>query len=188
MSIAAEHFEQLFASDPDPWSYRSDFEEMRRHRLVMATLDSPSYDRTFEPACANGTLTALLAQRSNELIAWDGSANAVLHARKALRDLPNVHIASRTVPASWPDGAFDLIVLSDFLYYLPAEEIREVAQAARSSLAPAGMILSCHWRGVAHDFLTPGGDAVHGVLVDTLGEANGPHYFDRRQIIAGWLL
>lgn len=188
MITAAEHFEELFASDPDPWSYRSDFEEMRRHRLLLAMLDSPIYERTFEPACATGTLTALLAQRSKELVAWDGSANAIRHARTLLSELPNVHVESRTIPSSWPDGKFNLIVLSDFLYYLPANEITKVALAARSSVAPSGMILSCHWRGVAHDFLTPGGDAVHGVLTDTLGEANGPHYVDRRQTIAGWVL
>ena len=187
MSCAAEHFERLFASDPDPWHYRSDFQEQRRHHLLVSMLESPTYHRTFEPACASGTLTGLLAERSFEVIAWDGSANAVRHAQDALTGRANVQISQGEVPANWPDGTFDLIVLSDFLYYLPENSIRTVAQKSRKSLAPGGTVMACHWRGIAHDFLTPGGEAVHRILVDELGGPNGPCFCDRRQEIAGWL-
>lgn len=183
---AAAHFEALFSADPDPWSYRTKFAELRRHDLLIAMLELPMYRRTFEPACASGMLTALLARRSEEVIAWDGSANAVAHARNSMNDLPNVQVARNSVPSSWPDGTFDLIVLSDFLYYLPVEEIQAVAESSRLSLEDGGLIIACHWRGIAHDFLTPGGDAVHRVLTDTLGRATGPRYSDARQRITGW--
>jgi Methyltransferase domain len=181
-----QHFDQLFWADDDPQGYASMWSERRRHDLMLAMLDLPTYGRIFEPACANGVFTSILATRGIDVTAWDGSGEAVRVARHRLRGIVNVRVAQYSVPEKWPDGQFDLIVLSDFLYYLSAEDIVKVANKSIESTSDGGVVLSCHWLDVAHDFLTPGGSAVHEILHDVLGPVNGPAYLDSEQVIAGW--
>lgn len=186
MNHLKRHFQDLFHDDDDPWSYRRSFEERRRHGLMMAMLDAPNYLRAFEPACATGIFTEQLAKRCAEVVAWDGSSTAISHCATVARRCRNVEFTQGTVPERWPAGTFDLIVLSDFLYYLGAAGIASVAHRTNASIRSGGLILVCHWRGEAHDFLTPGGDAVHAALENHFGKPTGPTFIDRRQLISGW--
>ncbi len=183
-----QHFDLLFQTNDDPWGYASVWSEQRRHSLLLAMLDMPVYERVFEPGCANAVFTSLLASRAVEVLAWDGSGEAVRASRSRLRGIANVEVSHRSVPEDWPDGQFDLIVLSDFLYYLSEGDIVEVAEKALDSVSEGGFVLSCHWVQIAHDFLTPGGAAVHEVLQEVLGPVNGPAYLDSDQLITGWRL
>jgi SAM-dependent methyltransferase len=182
-----DHFDVLYAASPDPWGYKSRWYEQRRFSLILGMLDKKSYRRAFEPGCSNGTLTELLSPRCGELLALDGSQNAVLVAKTSTNHLPNVTIRSGEVPADWPTGTFDLIVLSDFLYYLNPEEVAEVAMKSISCLNARGTILAGHWKGTAHDFLTPGGNAVHTILAEVLGPPSGGSYVDSDQLISTWI-
>ena len=180
------HFDELFTQDSDPWGYRTEFAEQRRHQLLMAMLESASYSSVFEPGCANGTLTELLAGRADRVLAWDASGRAVMRARDAVGSLAIVHVEQGSVPDQWPLQTFDLIVLSDFLYYLDDGGARRVVERSAQSVSAGGSIVVCHWLGSAHDFQIPGGVAVHEVVESVLGPATGPVYLDDRQIIAGW--
>lgn len=180
------HFDDLFTKESDPWGYRTEFVEQRRHQLIMAVLESPRYGSVFEPGCANGTLTELLAGRADRVLAWDASAQAVGRARAAVGSIPNVRLEQGSVPDMWPTDKFDLVVLSDFLYYLDFPSARRVVESSVESLHPGGFIVVCHWLGCAHDFQIPGGVAVHGLVESVLGPATGPVCLDDRQIIAGW--
>jgi hypothetical protein len=55
------------------------------------------------------------------------------------------------VPGDWPDGTFDLIVLSEVLYFLSPADIAAVADRAAGSLAPGGVVLLVNWRGRSDD-------------------------------------
>lgn len=180
------HFDELFTKSSDPWGYRTQFAEQRRHQILLAALESERYWSAFEPGCANGTLTELLAARADRVLAWDASAEAVARARSFVGSIPTVEIEHASVPDRWPPEKFDLIVLSDFLYYLDDSAAREVAKLASESVVPGGLILGCHWLGSAHDFQIPGGAAVHSLIESVLGSVTGPVYLDDRQIIAGW--
>ncbi len=186
LSSQREHFDALYAAEDDPWGYLSSWPERRRHGLILALLDKPQYRSAFEPGCANGTLTALLASRADRVLAWDGSPIAVKHAHAATSDLPNVTVAVGSVPQLWPNDKFDLIVLSDFLYYLDPSGLRAVAQLAAQNICSGGLIVACHWLGSAHDFQIGGGTRVHDLLESELGGATVFRYADDRQIIAGW--
>ncbi len=185
MTDLRAHFDSLFAADDDPWNYRSSWPERRRLDLFMAMLPRETYDSVFEPACANGSLTARLAIRSRGLVAWDGSANALAHAQQHLAASPHVEFGHYLVPDHWPEATFDLVVLSDFLYYLPEENIINVATLAAQALGPHGSIVACHWRGSAHDFRVAGGDSVHALLRDVLG-APSASALDTRHVIEVW--
>ena len=182
-----EHFDALYASNSDPWGYKSLWYERRRFALIAAMLDKQLYESGFEPGCSNGTLTAKLAPRCRQLLAVDGSQEAVLLAQQSTHHLANVKITKGEVPTDWPHGTFDLIVLSDFLYYLHPEAITDVAMKSKSSLRKRGTILAGHWKGSAHDFLTPGGDCVHAILSQVLGPPNGGSYADSDQLISTWV-
>lgn len=143
--------------------YRDDWNERRKRLLLLGALRRPHYQRAFEPGCAFGNLSALLAPRCGQLIATDHDGLAVARARELLAHLDNVYVCTMRVPRQWPGGRFDLIVLGELLNYLPREEVRCVADQALRALEPNGEIVACHWR-----HRTPetglGGDEVHAEL------------------------
>lgn len=188
LSSQRSHFDAMYAADPDPWGYRLSWYEHRRYALLTAMLHKPTYERGFEPGCSNGTLTSALALRCTTLQAWDGSNEAVQLTRDACLEYPHVSVHHCSVPRHWPTGSFDLIVLADFLYYLPPADIHEVLARTAGSAQAGCMVLAGHWRGLADDFATAGGDAVHAILDDVLGPPNVGHYHDADQIVSGWTL
>lgn len=179
------HFDSLFDADADPWGYRTRFSEQRRHALVLAMLDRPTYGRGFEPGCASGVLTQQLAPRCDSLLASDASAPAVGHARLATANLAHVTVEQREMPADWPDNRFDLVVLLDFLYYLPEEDVEQVIWRAHASLTQHGSLIVGHWRGRADDFLTTT-EAVHRLARAVAGCAAPIRFEDPDQLVDLW--
>jgi hypothetical protein len=80
-------------------------------------------------------------------------------ARDQCRDLgPAIRFERRRIPQAWPPGRFDLILLSEVLYYLDADTIRAAADRATRALQPGGCILMVHYLG-GTDYPTTGDDA-----------------------------
>jgi protein-L-isoaspartate O-methyltransferase len=142
----ASYFDAVYAHGDDPWRYRAHWFESRKRMLMLAMLDRPRYRRAFEPGCANGETTAALAPRCDSLLATDRHPRAVQAARRRVQAEPNVRVEQMTVPRHWPEGSFDLIVASEFGYYLTPADVSDMARAIRTSLAADGMLLACHWR------------------------------------------
>src|ERR1700755_2304248 len=92
--------------------------EQRKRALVTASLGQRRYQRAFEPACGYGALTRELAPRCAVLIAMDADEESVRAARAASSRDTHVSLSCARLPEAWPDGMFDLIVLSEWLYYL----------------------------------------------------------------------
>ncbi|MDD2046788.1 class I SAM-dependent methyltransferase [Pseudomonas putida] len=145
MSISASYFEQLFAHSDDPWAFRTRWYEKRKRELLLASLPRQYYTRVFEPACANGELSAGLAERADRLLCQDINATAVQLASERLRPWPNARVVQGCLPGDWPPGAFDLIVLSEIGYYLDPGQWLEVLERAVASLTADGALLLCHW-------------------------------------------
>ena len=103
-------------------------------------------------------LTHRLATRSGSVLAMDISARALQQARIDQPD--NVELRHGSVPADWPPGRFDLVVLSEMGYYLDEQDCRRLAQLAMTS---AGDLIAVHWRHPVGDYpLT--GDQFHRIL------------------------
>jgi len=143
--------------------YRDAWHERRKRQLLLSALRRPHYQRAFEPGCAFGHLTSALAQRCENVVATDHDELAVAQAQLDLERQANVYLSTMHVPAEWPQGRFDLIVLGEFLYFLPRDEIRAVAQRALQSLQPNGELVACHWRSPMPE-TGLGGDEVHAEL------------------------
>ena len=157
-----DYFEQLYAESDDPWQLAEKHYEQRKYALTMAALPRARYERAFEPGCSIGQLTSLLADRCDELLATDPVARPLARARATVAD-EHVTFEQGRVPDDWPAGSFDLIVLSELLYYLSVAERLEVRSAAVDSLAPGGHLVLVHWR---HPFeaATCTGDEAHAEM------------------------
>jgi hypothetical protein len=77
--------------------------------------------------------------------------------------LSNVEFARMQIPKKWPKKRFDLLVLSELLYYFCADDIRKIAHKSISSLTSCGAILLVHWTGET-DYPCPGDQAVECFL------------------------
>ncbi len=143
MSLNEHYFAQLFAASDDPWQFRTRWYERRKRQLILSCLPRQHYGRVFEPACANGELSAALA--CSALLCQDGDPTAVSLARARLHDIPHAVVEQGRLPTDWPSELFDLIVLGEIGYYLSAGEWRQVIEQTLASLAPGGGVLACHW-------------------------------------------
>jgi len=168
------YFDAMFAKSDDPWKFKSRWYERRKRSLTLACLPADRYTHGFEPGCANGELSARLATRCDRLLVSDGVDSAVALARDRLKDLPNVEVRKAWIPEEWPRDKFDLIVLSEFLFYVKPDVLAQIAWKAQETLMPGGVILACHWRHPIDDCVL-NGDDVHDALRQMIGLPNHCH-------------
>ncbi|MDT0575919.1 SAM-dependent methyltransferase [Croceicoccus sp. F390] len=151
-------FDRLFDGDPDPWNFAHSEYERAKREASIAALPRACYGTALEVGCATGYLTAMLAPLCDRLVALDTSHTALQLASDRLKPFAGVQLVRADVPADWPAGAFDLVVLSEVLYFLGAEEIADVARLACGALAQDGHCLLVNWTGQSNLPLT--GDEV----------------------------
>ena len=167
-SLGPSWFRDLYGATADPWGLEGSWYEDRKRAVVLAALPDPSYRRAFEPGCANGALTELLAPRCGELLAHDVAPEAVAATRERCRGLAQVRVEEGSILDAWPAGPFDLVVLSELVYYFDARDRATIRRAALDALGPGGTLLAVHWTRAAPDHPTTG-DEVH----DELGRLDG---------------
>ena len=164
MTLPATYFAAMYAGAEDPWGFRSRWYEQRKRDVTLTALTRPRYRRAFEPGCSIGVLTAALADRCDEVVAADVDECAVSTARSELARHGHVRVERLSVPQEWPDGMFDLVVISEVAYYLARPELEQLLDCAVGSLAPRGTLLACHWRHPVPDYPATGDD-VHQRLL-----------------------
>lgn len=187
MSSPVVYFDELYKSSDDPWKLKEGWYERRKRALTLALLPRPRYRNAFEPGCANGELTAALATRCDVLLAADLHETAVRLARERVADLPQVRVEQRTVPAEWPTeaGPFDLIVISEFAYYLDAADLETLASRIAASLTTDGTLLACHWRRPFAEALQSA-DAAHALFDTQCGLSRLAHHDEPDLLIDVW--
>lgn len=166
-SLDARYFDDVFTGDDDPWSLASSPYEAAKFDATIAAIDDRRYRSALEIGCAHGVLTARLAPLCDTLTSIDISLRAVELARSRCAALPNVTITRCSFPAESPDGAFDLVVLSEVVYYWDDADIERAAAAIRASATPDCRIILVHWTGDTDYPQT--GDAAVTKLRDRLG-------------------
>jgi SAM-dependent methyltransferase len=159
-SLPVEYFDRLYSSDPDPWRFAERWYERRKRDITLACLPHERYAAGFEPGCSVGLLTEALADRCDTLLSTDVAAAAVSAARRRVAHLGHVRVEQRAVPGQWPDGVFDLVVLSEVGYYLGHDDLGRLAERVVSSLTTGGVLVLCHWRHRVADYPLDG-DEVH---------------------------
>ena len=164
--VPISDFERRYQDDPDPWRFSSSPYEQRRLDLTASCAPAGGYRRGFEPGCAGGELTVRLARRGRQLVSWDGAPTIVECARKRIEraGIDNVELAVGVVPAQWPSGRFDLVVLSEIGYYFDRRGLHVLGDRVLGCLEEGGTLLATHWLGQSVDHLLSG-DEVHDDIV-----------------------
>ena len=146
-SERAVTFDRLYAENPDPWEVETSAYERDKRDETMAVLGGRRFTSGLEIGCSTGILTERLAPICDRLLAIDVSAEALRLAKRRLDAQPHVTFRHGEVPDDWPKGQFDLIVFSEVLYFLSAEEIAHASTLARQTLADDGLCLLVNWTG-----------------------------------------
>ena len=181
-SLPPSYFEDVYRAKADPWDFATSPYEAAKYRTTLDALPRSHYGAALEAGCSIGVLTAQLAPRCAQLLAVDVNESALAQARARCAALPQVRLERRFLPAEFPAGAFDLILLSEVGYYLAMPDLLDLRQCCLNQLAPAGHLLLVHWTPVVADYpLT--GDQVHETFLQKTAGPSAPwrHLTGRRE-------
>jgi predicted TPR repeat methyltransferase len=166
-SVPLTHFDALYRDSSDPWQLASAWYERRKYAITVAALPRAHYRSGLEPGCSIGELTRLLADRCDRLMAFDFADAAVREARASLGNWHNVRVERRSLPAELPGDSYDLIVVSEILYYLSAADLASTVDGLVARLEADGDLIAVHRRAMdrcsGYD-----GFNVHASLADRL--------------------
>ena len=140
-------FERIYARGEDPWDFAGSAYEIAKYDQTLAALPRPRFACGLEVGCSIGVQTRRLAQRCDRLLALDVAPSAVARARSRCADLPHVTVREAQAPRDWPPGTYDLIVLSEVLYFLDRNDLAGLARLVLGSLRPEGVVLLVNWTG-----------------------------------------
>ena len=157
-------FDDLYAADPDPWKFASSPYEAAKYDATLEALQGRRFTSALEIGCSIGVLTDRLSAHCDTLLA-DRRRRG--RAGPGQTRVPDVAFERREVPEEFPDGSYDLIVVSEVLYYLDVPAFDATLDAIERTLH--GTLLAVHWRPFAERHpLT--GDEVHARLRARFGE------------------
>jgi 2-polyprenyl-3-methyl-5-hydroxy-6-metoxy-1,4-benzoquinol methylase len=153
-TLAPGYFEALYARDSDPWRFASSEYEREKYARTLAALPAARYANALEIGCSIGVFTEQLAPRCERLLAIDAAEAPLVEAARRCRAQANVAFARMFVPSEWPQGTFDLVLLSEVLYYLQARDVAALADRVSGALAPRASAVLVHWTGETNYPLT----------------------------------
>jgi SAM-dependent methyltransferase len=159
-SLPGDYFDRVYGANDDPWGFDTSPYEAEKYATTLAALGDRRFEDAFEIGCSIGVLTAQLAPRCQRLLAVDVSDAPLASARQRCAALPQVLLQRMQVPAEFPSGSFDLVLMSEVGYYWNRTDLSRAAQAIVSALRPGGWWLLVHWTPEVHDYPLRG-DEVH---------------------------
>jgi SAM-dependent methyltransferase len=163
-TLPPDYFDNVYRANEDPWQFASSPYEREKYAATLAALPRPHYERAFEIGGSIGVFTAQLAPRCGHLLSVDVSEAALAQARLRCANLPQVEIKKMQIPGEFPEGQFDLILVSEVGYYLSPPDLARAADQMLAGLPPGGQLLLVHWTPVVHDYPQTG-DEVHAFFL-----------------------
>ena len=170
------HFDALYQANRDPWDYENSSYEARKYAATLDALLRARYKSVLEAGCSIGILSAQLAARADHLIAVDFSALAILEAEKKLRDFAGVTVLHAALPDGWPEGRYDLIMLSELVYYLSEADIKTLAGLVARDANAGGECVLVHYLGDTQTNISP--NAARNLFCETLAHLRKIYIFD----------
>ncbi len=163
-SLAPAYFDDLYAASPDPWAFATSAYETQKYAATLAALPRKRYASALELGCSIGVLTQQLAARCDHLLALDVSELALGQARRRCADLPQVTFERRDLAEQFPQGRFDLILISEVAYYFSRPVLTFLRARIAAALNPSAHLLLVHYVGGTNYPLTA--DAVHETFLE----------------------
>lgn len=145
-----EVFESLFQDNPDPWNFENSPYEQRKLARVLECLPPWPVCFAVELGCAIGVGSLALSQYYQHVLAVDASESALAIARQRCSGQGHIRFLKAFLPEEYPvaeASGCDLVLVSEVLYFLTAEDIQRLAVLVTQSLTPAGSILIVNWTG-----------------------------------------
>ena len=163
------YFDDVYRANEDPWNFATSPYEAGKYAATLAALPRARYEQGLEAGCSIGVLTKQLAGRCAHLLSLDVSPAALDKARARCANLPQVTFERRYLPGAFPDGRFDLILVSEVGYYLAMPDLLGLRDRCLNQLSTGGHLLLVHWTPFVPDYpLT--GDQVHETFLAAAGE------------------
>jgi cyclopropane fatty-acyl-phospholipid synthase-like methyltransferase len=166
-TLKPEYFDGLYTANPDPWNFAASPYERAKYALTLNAMRKPLYRSGLEVGCSIGVLTRSLASRCDAVIAVDASSTPIVEARRRCADLPGVRFEQMFVPEQWPGGVFELILLSEVVYYLSPVDVGRLADRVTRSLSEGGSVILVHWTGPTDYPLS--GDEAAALFIEQMG-------------------
>ncbi|MEJ8574364.1 class I SAM-dependent methyltransferase [Microbaculum marinum] len=163
MGMAIEHLTGLYAKTPDPWNFRTSAYEDEKYRASIAALSRHHYEAILEIGCGNGELGKRLRRLADRYAGLDAVPAAIAEARLAV---PSGEFHCDFFPCPLPGGSFDLIVVSEFLYFLDEAGIADLAERIRTAW-PLAEVLSVNYTGPTGNHLQ--GEPAAWMFMEALG-------------------
>jgi predicted TPR repeat methyltransferase len=182
MSRDSASFDRLYRETADPWNYETSAYEADKYARCLALLPPRRFTRALEVGCSIGVMSEAIAPRCDSLLGLDFAPTAVERARARL--IPSAKFEVASVPEGWPQGYWDLIVLSEVLYYLSPTGLDKVIRRVADSLAPDGVCLVAGYLGPTETTL--GAREVEFRLLAALS-ADRPDHDIRREAETTWI-
>ena len=143
MGVGCDHLHALYADTSDPWDFEHSDYEQAKFAATRAALLRPRYTSAFELGCGNGQLARHLAEICDRYTGLDAVAIAIEAARRAVPDATFIH---DFYPCSLPSDDFDLLILSEILYFLDHDSLRGLALDIAAAW-PRAEVLCVTWLG-----------------------------------------
>ena len=166
-SRGPEHFRKLYESSADPWDLAGSRYEAAKYQHTLGMLDGRRFAAGLEVGCSIGILTRLLAARCENLLAVDIVEAPLRLARARCADQTQIRFARMQAPQEWPEQVFDLVVLSEVLYFLSPDDITCCARRVGDGTSAGAAVLLVNWLGQNDDPST--GDEAADRFIAALG-------------------
>lgn len=158
----SERMDALYAANPDPWNFRKSAYELQKYRDTLAHFPRQRYAHALEIGCSIGILGGMVAKRADRYFGIDASSRALVSARDHLAEgiaSGTIQLAQHVVPESLPAGCYDLILLSEILYFLKADDMALLAERVEVA-GPTADIVCVNFLGPADEGSLGGAEAL----------------------------
>ena len=155
---ARRFFDRLWQAG-DYWQLDKDPFEREKYYRQLALLKDRRYGKVLEIGCGSGLFTRALAGMAEKVIGIDVSPAAIDRAKKLGTANGAIDFRCVSAPDYEPktDGPFDLVVMSETIYYLgwiySFFEVAWLAAELFDATAPRGRFLMCNSIGKGESFL-----------------------------------
>lgn len=143
IAVSLAHLDGLYAATDDPWDFRASPYEAARFAATLDALPRPRHAHALEVGCGNGELARRIAPRCDAYTGVDAVERALAAALVAV---PKGRFLRAFLPCPLPEGAYDLIVLSEILYFLDEAGLRDLA-AQVDGRWPGADVVAVTWLG-----------------------------------------
>ena len=180
-SLSEDYFNDVYRHNEDPWKFETSPYELAKYEVTIKALANKNYNSAFEIGCSIGVLTQMLAPKCKQLLSVDAAEAPLIKARERLKSYPMVSIQKMAVPNQFPQGKFDLVLMSEVGYYLAMPDLIRLQEMILKQLKPGGNLLLVHWTPFVPDYpLT--GDEVHEAFFNVAGnEKDLKHLLHQQQ-------